>query len=51
MRRWGTQGALWGVVLTAVLILPVAWAQAPAKGKLERLVVGVGHQLYLAAEP
>ena len=42
MRRWGTQGALWGVVLTAVLVvLPVAWAQAPARGKLERLVIAV----------
>src|SRR5262245_58985178 len=41
MRRWGTRGALWGVVLTAVLVLPVAWAQAPARGKLERLVVAV----------
>jgi ABC-type transport system substrate-binding protein len=41
MRRWGTQGALWGVVLTVVLVLQVAWAQAPTRGKLERLVIAV----------
>src|SRR5919198_1402435 len=41
MQRWGTRGALWGVVLTVVLVMNVAWAQAPAKGKLERLIVAV----------
>src|SRR5215510_3399980 len=41
MGRWGTRGALWRAVLTVVLITNVAWAQAPAKGKLERLVVAV----------
>src|SRR5690349_20653835 len=45
MERWGTRGALWGVVLTVVVVINVAWAQAPAsppaRGKLERLVVAV----------
>jgi ABC-type transport system substrate-binding protein len=41
MQRWGTRGVLWGVVLTVGLVMHVAWAQAPAKGKLERLVVAV----------
>ncbi len=45
MGRWGTRGALWEVVLTVVLVMNVAWAQAPAsppaRGKLERLVVAV----------
>src|SRR5215813_2059928 len=43
MQRWGTRGVLWGVaaVLTVVLVMNVAWAQAPARGKLERLVVAV----------
>src|SRR5437016_6417065 len=45
MPRWGTRGALCGIVLTLVLIRNVAWAQAPApppaRGKLARLVVAV----------
>src|SRR2546425_705585 len=41
MPRWGTRGVLWGVVLTVVLVMSVAWAQAPARGKLERLIVAV----------
>ena len=41
MQRWGRRGALWGVVLTVVLVMNVAWAQAPARGKLERLIVAV----------
>ena len=41
MQRWGRHVALWGVVLTVVLVMNVAWAQAPARGKLERLVVAV----------
>ena len=41
MQRCGTRGVLWVVVLTVVLVMPVAWAQAPAKGKLERLIVAV----------
>ena len=44
MQRWGTRGALWGVVLTVVLVMNVAWApaSAPAKGKLERLLHEIG---------
>jgi len=41
MQRWGRHVALWGVVLTVVSVMNVAWAQAPARGKLERLVVAV----------
>jgi ABC-type transport system substrate-binding protein len=41
MQCWGRRGALWGVVLTVVLVMNVAWAQAPARGKLERLIVAV----------
>ena len=41
MQRCGTRGVLWVVVLTVVLVMPVAWAQAPARGKLERLIVAV----------
>src|SRR5256714_4785466 len=45
MQRWGTRGVLWGIVCTAVLVVSVAWAQAPAtppaKGKLERLIISV----------
>src|SRR5215813_9265260 len=43
MQRWGTRGVLWGVaaVLTVVLVMNVAQAQAPARGRLERLVVAV----------
>jgi len=43
MRRWGTRGALWGIVLCALgLAVAVAWAQpAPAKAKLERLKIAV----------
>jgi hypothetical protein len=41
MQRWGRRGALWGVVLTVVLVMNAAWAQAPARGKLERLIVAV----------
>src|SRR6266571_6506538 len=41
MRRWGTRRALWGIVLAAMLVVSVAWAQAPAKAKLERLIIAV----------
>src|SRR5713226_8181117 len=45
MRRWGTRWALGGRVLAAMLVVSVAWAQAPvsppAKGKLERLIIAV----------
>src|SRR5262247_3368247 len=41
MQRWDRHVALWGVVLTVVLVMNIAWAQAPARGKLERLVVAV----------
>jgi len=41
MHRWGTRGVLWGIVLAAVLVVGVAWAQAPAKPKLERLKIAV----------
>src|SRR4029450_10953728 len=42
MQRWGTRGVLWGVaVLAVVLVMHVAWAQTPVKGKLERLIVAV----------
>ncbi len=45
MRRWGTRWALGGIVLAAMLVVSVAWAQAPAsspaKGKLERLIIAV----------
>src|SRR5215813_3549027 len=41
MQRWSRHVALWGVVLTVILVTNVAWAQAPARGKLERLVVAV----------
>src|SRR6266581_4281948 len=45
MQRWGTRGALGGIVLAAMLVVSVAWAQAPAsppaKGKLERLIIAV----------
>ena len=45
MRRWGTRLALGGIVLAAMLVVSVAWAQAPpsppAKGKLERLIIAV----------
>ena len=56
MQRCGTRGVLWMVVLTVVLVMPVAWAQAPAKGEAGAAYCccgapGVGYQLYLAAEP
>src|SRR6266498_5835454 len=41
MPCWGRRGALWGAVLMVVLVMNVAWAQAPARGKLERLIVSV----------
>jgi len=45
MRRWGTRWALGGIALAAMLVVSVAWAQAqasaPAKGKLERLIIAV----------
>src|SRR6266853_3639837 len=45
MQGWGTRGALGGIVLAAMLVVSVAWAQAPAsppaKGKLERLIIAV----------
>src|SRR6266566_9202209 len=41
MGRWGTRWALWGIVLAAMLVVSVAWAQAPAKPKLERLKIAV----------
>ena len=41
MGRWGTRWALWGIVLAAMLVVSVAWAQAPARPKLERLKIAV----------
>src|SRR6266571_1079855 len=41
MGRWGTRWALWGIVLAAMLVAAMAWAQAPAKPKLERLKIAV----------
>src|SRR5215471_17706892 len=41
MGRWGTRGALWRAVLTVVVLMNVVWAQAPARGKPERLVIAV----------
>src|SRR5438132_8661034 len=41
MPRGGTRGALWGAMLTVALATSIGWAQAPARGKLERLVVAV----------
>ena len=39
MQRCGTRGVLWVVVLTVVLVMPVAWAQAPAKGSWSGLLL------------
>src|SRR4029453_14451926 len=33
MQCWGRRGALWGVVLTVVLVMNVAWAQGQARGR------------------
>jgi ABC-type transport system substrate-binding protein len=41
MQCWVRRGALWGVVLAVGLVMHVAWAQVPAKGKLERLIIAV----------
>src|SRR5215472_8460913 len=45
MQRGSTRGVLWGIACTVVLVVGVAWAQAPAtpstKGKLERMVIAV----------
>src|SRR5437879_2157267 len=41
MGRWGTRWALWEIVLAAMLVVSVAWAQAPVKPKLERLKIAV----------
>ena len=59
MQRWETRWALGGIVLTAMLMVSLAWAQAPAHHPRReagaahrcRRAPGVGHQLYLAAEP
>src|ERR1041384_1102259 len=41
MQRGGTRRVLWGTVLAVALVTSVAWAQAPAPGKLERLIIAV----------
>src|SRR5262245_4050939 len=42
MRRCGTRGVQWGIVVCLIGLAAVAWAQtAPAKAKLERLRVAV----------
>ena len=57
MRRWGTRGALWGVVLTVCvgghargLGAGASQGEAGAAGHCCG-ASGVGHQLFLAAEP
>jgi hypothetical protein len=41
MQRWGVRGVLLGALVTLGLAAAVAWTQAPAKPKLERLKIAV----------
>jgi len=41
MQRWGRRGVLLGALVTLGLAAAMAWAQAPAKPKLERLKIAV----------